>query len=323
MPIRFLLLLAAATLSVFFILRAKRPRDYRTAKFYKTLYRPEGFELGIWGRRCFGRAFSHFVARLIGLGYAATHPRVLRDIRANIALLDPAKASLSNAIGVCMQQALNFREYTELGARQPAEALDMLGEKSGIEHIERARELGKGCLFVTGHLGFFELGGLVMSQMGYPITALTLPEPTSALTEWRAAFRKRWGVETVVVGGDAFSAVEITRRLREGAMVALLCDRPFDSNTVLVDLPHGRIPFSTAPALLSLLSGAPIVAVSITRQPDGKFTIHADPPMFPEWLPEGREATLAHFTTRLAQDHLVPMFQKNPDQWLHFSPLEK
>jgi KDO2-lipid IV(A) lauroyltransferase len=199
----------------------------------------------------------------------------------------------------------------------------MLGEKSGIEHIENARSLGKGCLFVTGHLGFFELGGLAMSQMGYPITALTLPEPSSELTDWRANFRKRWGVETVVVGGDAFSAVEITRYLRNGAMVALLCDRPFDANTVTVDLPHGKIPFSTSPVLLSLLSGAPLVAVSITRQPDGKFEIHADPPMFPEWLPEGREATLAHFTRRIALDHLVPMFARHPDQWHHFSRLEK
>lgn len=299
------------------------PRDYRAAKFYKTFYRPGGFELGIWGRRRFGRSFSYFIARLLGLGYALTHPRVLRDIRANISLLDPAKATRKNAVRLCMQQALNFREYTELGSCEPAAVLEMVGNKSGIEHIEHARSLGKGCLFVTGHLGFFELGGLVMSQMGYPITALTLPEPTSELTDWRAQFRKRWGVETVVVGGDAFSAVEITRYLRNGAMVALLCDRPFDSNVVQVDLPHGRIPFSTSPVLLSLLSGAPLVAVSITRQPDGKFEIHADPPMFPEWLPEGREATLAHFTRRLAQDHLVPMFARHPDQWHHFSRLEK
>ncbi len=323
MPIRPLWILLAAGLAVFLVLRARRPRDYRAAKFYKTFYRPGGFELGIWCRRRFGRAFSHFFARAIGLGYAITHPRVLRDIRANIALLDPSRASFRNAVRLCIHQALNFREYTELAACEPGEVLDMLGVKTGIEHIERARSLGKGCLFVTGHLGFFELGGLVMSQMGYPITALTLPEPTSELTDWRAQFRRRWGVETVVVGGDAFSAVEITRRLRDGAMVALLCDRPFDANCVEVDLPHGRIPFSTAPVLLSLLSEAPIVAVSITRQDNGKFAIHAEPPMFPEWLPEGREATLAHFTTRLAKDHLVPMFQRRPEQWLHFSRLEK
>ena len=323
MPLRLLLVLLAAVVSVVLILRAGQTRDYRAAKFYKTLYRPGGFELGIQMRRRFGRRFSYFIARLIGLGYAITHPRVLRDIRANIALLDPEKATQANAVRLCIQQALNFREYTELASLEPGEVLGMLGKKTGIEHIEHARSLGKGCLFVTGHLGFFELGGLAMSQMGYPITALTLPEPTSELTDWRAQFRKRWGVETVVVGGDAFSAVEITRHLRNGALVALLCDRPFDSNTVTVDLPNGRIPFSTSPVLLSLLSGAPLVAVSITRQPDGKFEIQADPPMFPEWLPEGREATLAHFTRRLALDHLVPMFARHPDQWHHFSRLEK
>ena len=323
MPFRLLLILLAAAASVFLVLRARRQRDYRAAKFYKAFYRPGGFELGIWARRRFGRHFSYLIARLIGFGYAITHPRVLRDIRANIALLDPAKATQANAVGLCIQQALNFREYTELASSEPGEVLGMLGNKSGIEHIENARSLGKGCLFVTGHLGFFELGGLVMSQLGYPITALTLPEPTSELTDWRANFRKRWGVETVVVGGDAFSAVEITRYLRNGAMVALLCDRPFDDNIVMVDLPHGRIPFSTSPVLLSLLSGAPLVAVSITRQPDGKFEIHAEPPLFPEWLPEGKEATLAHFTRRLALDHLVPMFARHPDQWHHFSRLEK
>ena len=106
-------------------------------------------------------------------------------------------------------------------------------------------------------------------------------------------------------------------------MISLLSDRPFDSNTVDVDLPHGRIPFSTAPVLLSLLSGAPIIAAGIWRQPNGQFTIEASAPLRPEWLPEGREATLAHFTTRLAQEGLVPLFARAPEQWHHYSRLEK
>jgi lauroyl/myristoyl acyltransferase len=323
MNLRVLFALLAAVAAAIFFLRKGGARDYRKARFYQTFYRPGGFELGIWARRRFGRRCSHVGATFLGLGYALTHLRVLREIRSNIALLDPSRATLANAIRLCIHQALNFREYTELAASAPDVVLDMLGEKSGIEHIETARAMGKGCLFVTGHLGFFELGGLVMSRMGYPITALTLPEPTSDLTQWRADFRRRWGVETVVVGGDAFSAVEITRSLRGGSMVALLCDRPFDDNVVMVDLPHGRIPFSTAPVLLSLLSGAPIVAVAITRQSDGKFRIQADPPVVPEWLPEGREATLAHYTRLLATRHLVPMFVRDPEQWHHYSRLQK
>jgi hypothetical protein len=54
---------------------------------------------------------------------------VLTEIQANIALLDPAKATWKNAARVCMHQALNFREYAELGASDTGIVLDMLGEK--------------------------------------------------------------------------------------------------------------------------------------------------------------------------------------------------
>jgi len=323
MRLRHVLIFSAALALVAAVFRRRRGRDYKEARFYKALYHPHAFELAITARRLVGRPLSMWVACLIGTSYALTHPKVLREIQANIALLDPRKATWANAARVCIHQALNFREYAELGVGETGDALEMLGSKKGIKHIEDARSDGKGCLFVTGHFGFFELGGLVMSLMGYPMTTLTLPEPTTELTRWRADFRKRWGVETVVVGNDAFSAVEITRKLRSGAMVALLSDRPFDANIVEVDLPHGRIPFSTAPVLLSLLSGAPIIAAGIWRQPNGKFTIEASAPLRPEWLPEGREATLAHFTVRLAKEGLVPLFARAPEQWHHYSRLEK
>lgn len=323
MRLRHFLFITALLALIAAAFRRGRRRDYREAKFYKALYRPHAFEFAISARRLVGKAVSMWVARVIGMAYALTHPKVLQEIRANIALLDPRKATWANAARVCIHQALNFREYAELGVSHTDAVLGMLGSKKGIEHIEDARRDGKGCLFVTGHFGFFELGGLVMSQMGYPMTTLTLPEPTTELTRWRAEFRGRWGVETVVVGNDAFSAVEITRKLRSGAMVALLSDRPFDSNTVDVDLPHGRIPFSTAPVLLSLLSGAPIIAAGIWRDADGRFTIEASEPLRPQWLPEGREASLAHFTTRLAREGLVPLFARAPDQWHHYSRLEK
>jgi len=323
MRLRRFLFLAATLALIVAAFRRKSGRNYREAKFYKALYRPHAFEFAIFARRLVGRSLSIWVARLIGAGYALSHAKVLREIRSNIALLDSRKATWANAARVCIHQALNFREYAELGVSEVGVVLDMLGSKKGIEHIENARSDGKGCLFVTGHFGFFELGGLVMSELGYPMTTLTLPEPTTELTRWRADFRKRWGVETVVVGNDAFSAVEITRKLRGGAIIALLSDRPFDANTVDVDLPNGCIPFSTAPVLLSLLSGAPIIAAGIWRDPNGKFTIEASPPLRPAWLPEGREATLKHFTTRLAKEGLVPLFARAPEQWHHYARLEK
>lgn len=318
-----LFFLSLVLVSGFLLLRRKKNRDYRNARFYKVLYTPWGFRLAIFMRRLLGARLGKWLSASLGFGYAISHPSTLREIRKNIALLDPARATQSNAVRLCIHQAHNFGEYADLWVNEPESILEKLGEKLGIDDIRQAHSLGKGCILVTGHLGFFELGGLVMSRMGFPITTLTLPEPSTSLTQWRADFRQRWGVNTVVVGSDAFSAVEISRVLGKGDIVALLADRPFDDNAIMVDLPHGRIPFSTAPVLLSLLSGAPIVPVGVTREPAGTFRIEARPAIIPRWMPEGRDATIAFYTRQLAQDHLVPMFLRHPEQWMHFARLQK
>jgi KDO2-lipid IV(A) lauroyltransferase len=297
--------------------------DYRSRAFYKILYTSGGLEAAVAARRALGRSLSRGLARLIGAGYAATHPRTLAQVRKNIALLDLKKATPRAAAAVCIHQALNFADYAELAVRDVRHPLEILGAKSGLEHIDSALADGNGCILATGHFGFFELGGMVMSAMGRRIVVLTLAEHNEALTRWRADFRRRWGIETLVVGGDFFSSVEVVRKLREGALVALLADRPFDGNSVDVDLPNGRIPFSTAPVVLSLLSGAPIVAVGAWRMPGGRFRIEAQPAVRPAWLPEGRAESIAKFTRELACGRMIPMFAEAPDQWHHYAPLEK
>jgi KDO2-lipid IV(A) lauroyltransferase len=252
--------------------------------------------------------------------YALTHPATVRAVRDNLAMLDPAQAGFASACRLFMNQSENFSTYGRLSTRPTSEVVDMLGFRQGFEHLQRARDGGQGCLLVTGHLGFFELGGLVMAQLGFPMTALTLPEPSTALTEWRADFRARWGVETIVVGNHSFSVLDIVRSLQNGAFVASLADRPYDGNSAAVDLPHGRIRFSTGPVLLALLAGCPIVPVGITRQPDGLYHIEARAYIEPHWQPEGRTATLELYTREVAAA-LVPLFAAYPEQWYHFTSL--
>ncbi len=305
---------------VYQIVKRGAQNDYRTSLFYKLLYTPLGFEMAIFGRRLVGRWVSERFCELVGLGYALTHADTRNAIRRNIALLDPSKATPGAAIRTCISQGYNFLDFAELWPMKPGQIGTLLGEGIGLEELQKAKALGKGCILVTGHLGFFELGGPLLAELGFPMLTLTLPEPSEPLTRWRADFRLRWGVRTLVVGADAFSAVEITRELRAGTCVALLADRPFNEHTAPVPVPHGEILFSTAPVMLSLLSGAPIVPVGIVRQTNGAHAIEARPMITPEWLAEGRAASLSHFTTKVAQE-LVPMFVRNPEQWHHFSDL--
>jgi KDO2-lipid IV(A) lauroyltransferase len=299
----------------------KRKGDYKSRRFYRNLYTANIFELILFGWRVLGPPGSFVITRLIALGYAFTHPATIRSIRANIALLDPSRATFAAACRLLINQAECFSFYGLLAMNEPKNVLGFLGEKEGFDHLQQAHQTGNGCLLVTGHLGFFELGGLVIRELGFPMTALTLPEPTSELTEWRANFRRRWGVKTIVVGSDQFSVVEIVRALTEGAFVASLIDRPYDGTGAEVQLPHGKILFSTAPVLISLLAKCPIIPVGVTRQRDGRYRIEAHEAIHPHWLPDGRKETLEYYTREIAAA-LIPMFANNPEQWLHFSELE-
>jgi len=299
----------------------RQDRDYRGRRFYRLLYNAWWFDFVLFAWRIVRKRLGRFISRGIGLAYALTHPATVTAIRSNVALLAPEKASFRTACRLLMNQAECFSIYGELAAIQPEKVMGLLAKKEGFQFLKQAHEEGKGCLLVTGHLGFFELGGLVMRQMDFPMTALTQPEPSPGLTQWRADFRARWGVNTIVVGDDAFSVVEIARTLRNGGFVAMLADRPYNnSNSIPVECPYGHMLFSGAPVLISLISGCPIIPVGVTTQSDGKFQITAQPPINPKWLPEGREQSLAHYTRQIAKA-LIPMFKENPDQWYHFSPL--
>jgi lauroyl/myristoyl acyltransferase len=304
-----------------FYLWMRPARDYRERLFYKTLYAPVGFKVILWGWRWCGGWICKHVARAIGLGYALTHPRTVDAVRKNLALMDPRKNTFGVACRLFMNQAEAFTQYGRLADHPPERVLEWMGGRSGLDYLQKALEKGGGCLLVTGHFGFFEFGGLLLSKMGFPITAITLPEPSAGLTEWRAQFRRRWEVETIVIGDGSLGALDVVRAIHQKRFVALLVDRPFDEKAVPVKLPHGSMLFSTGPALIALLAQCPIVPVGIVQQPDGLFNMVATGIIYPQWLPEGRAASLEHLT-RLIAEQLLPLFQNHPEQWYHFHPLD-
>lgn len=296
-------------------------KDYRERRFYRLLYRRQSFGLILFGWRLLGRSGAWVISRTLALGYACTHPATVRAVRHNIALLNPEKATFPTACRVFIRQAENFSAYGRLAREDTANVLQWIGETRGFEHLERARKEGRGCVLVTGHLGFFELGGLALAQMGFPVAVLTQPEPGDGLTEWRADFRARWGVRTIVIAQETFAVLDAVRALREGVFVASLADRPHDANTVDIALPHGRMQFATGSLLLALLAGCPIIPVAIVREPRGTYRMDARGLIEPVWLPEGRAETLRFYTRKVAAS-LVPVFAEVPDQWFQFSPVD-
>jgi lauroyl/myristoyl acyltransferase len=212
-------------------------------------------------------------------------------------------------------------DYFYLARRPPEAALELIEEKKGYEHLRRAAEKGNGALLVSIHLSFFELGGLAIASLGFPMVALSFPEPDPGLSLWRAEYRKRWGMETLEVGTDPFISVKIRNAWRMGKFVAALLDRPFGGRVLWLPFPGGEVPCATSILLLAHTCGVPILPVVVLRTPRGRYRVEAFAPLE---SPPGLHAEKAVLS--LSEEifqKIGPLLLAHPDQWFPFAPLGK
>jgi KDO2-lipid IV(A) lauroyltransferase len=188
-----------------------------------------------------------------------------------------------------------------------------------LKLLESALGRGRGVVLVTVHLGNWELGGLLLAQLGLKLTVLTLAEPDDKLTELRAASRARLGIDTVVIGHDGFEFVEVIKRLQEGGTVAILLDRPRERNSANVQLFGQPFAASAAAAELARAAGCAVIGVDIVREGPGYVAR-----ILPEVQYEHRSLGSAEGRRLLTQEILQrfePEIRTHLDQWYQFVPV--
>jgi KDO2-lipid IV(A) lauroyltransferase len=189
----------------------------------------------------------------------------------------------------------------------------------GWEIFTAAQARGKGVLLVTPHLGNWEFGAAFFVQHGFELLVLTQPEPEQGLTKLRQTSRARRGVETLVVGEDAFAFIEIIKRLQAGASVALLVDRPPPPTAVTVEL-FGR-PFcaSIAAAELARASGCALLPTYVVRNAGG-YSASLLPEVTYDRAALGNRAARIKLTQEIMRA-FEPAIRQHATQWFHFVPI--
>lgn len=225
------------------------------------------------------------------------------------------------AEATAMQLFRNFgRKLVDLWRFEAGLPFDnMFSALTGWEHFLAAQKTGRGVLLVTPHLGNWEFGAPLLAERGFKLNVITLVEPGRGLTEMRQAARARWGIETVVIGRDPFSFVEIIRRLEDGATVALLIDRPPSTSAVDVQLFGKRFAASVAAAELARATGCEVLPVHIVSSSD-RYGAHVLAPV-PYDRPSLRDRGARGQFTQQIVDALAPSIRAHIDQWYHFVPV--
>ena len=152
---------------------------------------------------------------------------------------------------------------------------------------------GQGHLLVSGHYGNWEIGSVLMRVFNLPLTIVAMAEANPEVNRRRRELRDRLGADTIEVRKSIDAALQIRRRLGDNRIVAMLMDRHFGRDRVAVTLAGRRAWFLKTPALMGLLSGAPLVPCFIERTGPERFSAIPGEPIVVAREPSSRGSNTA------------------------------
>ena len=291
------------------------------AEMRSPLYRLGVFKLAYVIAQLFPRPFLHRVANRTAAWSLRRTPALRRAVRDNLAVSTGLSGEALDALVRENVQLFSrmLADYFIFAGTQAENAGEVVDEWEGWQHLAESRARGKGTLLITGHLGHWELGGLVLALRGLPVTVVTLPEPTPGLTMWREASRRRLGIRTIAVGpGNDFAFVEMLRVLRENGTLAMLVDRPYSGTGMPVRQFGRETRYSTAAAMLAHHTGASIVPAFVLQKSESRYCATAFPPV--ELATGPLRQTLPVNVQRIAT-LFESLIRTHPEQWFNYVPL--
>lgn len=178
-----------------------------------------------------------------------------------------------------------------------------------IEYLEQAEALQRGVIFITAHLGNWELGGAVLASLGRRIHAVYLPQRASKVNALFEKYRSQRGLQCIPLGRAARGVMEALKR-RE--CVAMLADRDFTAHHFPIRFFGKSAHLSSGPARIAIKTQAPLVPTFLLRQADDTFLLRIYPPIIP-----GPNSTVMELQESI-RDVLEQEIGRNPLQWFMF-----
>jgi KDO2-lipid IV(A) lauroyltransferase len=147
----------------------------------------------------------------------------------------------------------------------------------GFENMQDALRAGKGVVAALPHLGNWDAAGRWMSMMGVPVVSVAEELRPPELFEMFVENRRELGIEVLALGGNGQVGRQLAAALGANRVVALVADRHLGGRGVDVEM-FGRMRRMPAgPAMLSLATGAPLIATPVYTTERGWHCVMHEP----------------------------------------------
>jgi Kdo2-lipid IVA lauroyltransferase/acyltransferase len=193
--------------------------------------------------------------------------------------------------------------------RKTSQNLEELFQKA-----KRIHEEANGCIFVTPHIGNWELLPHVSAVVGIPLVVIVRPLDNTYLEKLIYKKRAESG-QLIIPKRNAMFALQKT--LRQGKSVGMLPDQS-TMHGIPVSFFGRKATTTPIPAILSITYGRPIVVVSCCRSRDGyHFEGVVSDPIWPEAY-ESEKEEIFRLTTEMNKK-MESIIRSYPEQylWMH------
>jgi KDO2-lipid IV(A) lauroyltransferase len=251
-----------------------------------------GERLGVLGYRPLG-----IRKRVVERQIAAAFPELSHD--EVVALARESYAHLGRTF---VESAL----FDKLGKQG---VLDIAEDVEGWHHIDEAMANGKGIIFVTGHVGNWELAGAYVAARDVPLDAIARGMANPLTDEYVTRVREATGM---VIVHDSEAVRRAPRSLRAGRGVAFIADQG------VLGLASTFVPFFGRPAktprgaaVFALRFEVPVIFMVALRKPNGRFRIVV------ERIETKRTANMDRDV-----DSIVAAFTQHLEKWVRLVPAQ-
>lgn len=186
-----------------------------------------------------------------------------------------------------------------------------LVDVEGGAHVERALAGGRGVMFYSGHVGYWEIQVMAHAVLFAPIVMVARTLDNPLLDGLVGRLRARVGTRVLPRRGAVRG---LLRALLNRASVAMMIDQHMhDRSAVTVEFFGRPAATTSAVAALALRTGAPIIPVFALPLPGGRYRLVYEAPVAP---PPAGDPDPVRTCTQRCTDVLERYVRRHPELWL-------
>jgi KDO2-lipid IV(A) lauroyltransferase len=180
----------------------------------------------------------------------------------------------------------------------------------GEDHVRTALAAGRGCILLTGHVGFWEAGNFIFSALGYPIGVVAKPMRNPLIDAYFLRMREAAGGYII---SSRKGARRILKALQQNHLVGILLDQ-HAGRTHGVQVPFFDRPAWTTPIIaeIAMKYQIPVVPAFAWWLSDHRYHLEISPPL---QLAGELTAERVKENTALLTSYIEEAVRRDPSQW--------